>query len=268
MMVPRRALRCVTPSGAVCAAVAVVGQYRPTAMTCARQTACTACWGSSWPVMVQCAADSARSKQQRRQSSATTPRPCCAAALSIHRQSAGSAPRNGRYMERHSISAGVISHHRAVLRHRRDITMADESRGRDGPLRHCSGRPPHRSQRAQLAHWALASGSDVEALVGPRMLGSRLGNPLLRQSPHPLPIQASVPLTYSPHGSQPVSFHLRWECLQCAAVRRYCVVREVPSHYAPYPLALFVDGLMSSAHQFGLDRIESLSHPLSHRLPS
>ena len=38
------------------------------------------------------------------------------------------SPRNGRYMDRHFISAGVISrqHHRAVLRHRRDITVADE----------------------------------------------------------------------------------------------------------------------------------------------
>jgi len=100
------------------------------------------------------------------------------------------------------------------------------------------------------------------------MLGSRLGEPLLRQSPHPLPFQASVPLTSSPQGSQPVPFHLRSECLQCAAIYRYCVVREVPSHYAPYPLALFFDGLMSSAHQFGLDRLQSLSQPFSHRLPS
>jgi hypothetical protein len=46
------------------------------------------------------------------------------------------------------------------------------------------------------------------------------------------------------------------------------MVCEVPSYYAPYPLALFFDGLMSSAHQFGLDRLESLSHPLSHCLPS
>ncbi len=31
------------------------------------------------------------------------------------------------------------------------------------------GRPPHRSQRAGLPHWALASGADVEAAVGPGM---------------------------------------------------------------------------------------------------
>jgi len=31
------------------------------------------------------------------------------------------------------------------------------------------GRPPHRSQRAELPHWALASGGDAEALMGPGM---------------------------------------------------------------------------------------------------
>jgi hypothetical protein len=35
-------------------------------------------------------------------------------------------------------------------------------RGRDGPSSIIdSGRPPHRSQRAELPHWALALGSDV-----------------------------------------------------------------------------------------------------------
>src|SRR5450755_3974494 len=33
-----------------------------------------------------------------------------------------------------------------------------------------AGRPPHRSQRARLTHWALASGPDVEAHAGPWML--------------------------------------------------------------------------------------------------
>jgi hypothetical protein len=32
-----------------------------------------------------------------------------------------------------------------------------------------SGRPPHRSQRAALPHWAPASGTRVKALFGPRM---------------------------------------------------------------------------------------------------
>ena len=36
-------------------------------------------------------------------------------------------------------------------------------------------RPPHRSQRAQLAHWALASGPDVKALAGPGMQDTRCG---------------------------------------------------------------------------------------------
>ena len=37
-----------------------------------------------------------------------------------------------------------------------------------------SARPPHRSQRAELPHWAPTSGSTIEASAGPRMQDSRL----------------------------------------------------------------------------------------------
>ena len=46
VMEPRRALRRGSPSGAERAAIAIVEPYA-TAMDCARQTACTACWGAN-----------------------------------------------------------------------------------------------------------------------------------------------------------------------------------------------------------------------------
>ena len=43
-------------------------------------------------------------------------------------------------------------------------------RGRDSPSPMSgSGCPPRRSQRAGLPHWALASGTNVEPLLGPRV---------------------------------------------------------------------------------------------------
>jgi hypothetical protein len=47
-----------------------------------------------------------------------------------------------------------------------DLTRST-GRGRDSASDIGSGRPPHRSQRAALPHWALASGSIVEALLRP-----------------------------------------------------------------------------------------------------
>src|SRR5262249_27688489 len=42
-------------------------------------------------------------------------------------------------------------------------------RGRDDPSPGSSGRPPHRSQRAELPHWALASGASIKPLLRPGM---------------------------------------------------------------------------------------------------
>ena len=51
-----------------------------------------------------------------------------------------------------------------------------------------SGRPPHRSEHALLTHSAPASGSDVEALVGPGMENAGLRNPALRKPTHRFPV--------------------------------------------------------------------------------
>ncbi len=69
---PRRSLRLTkwrcTRCGGGC------GALQAAAMACTRQTACTVYWGAKWPVMVQCAAYSALSKQQHRHFSATAER--------------------------------------------------------------------------------------------------------------------------------------------------------------------------------------------------
>lgn len=55
-MVPRRALGCSSPSGAVRAAVVVVGIYRLEPWLARVKQACTVCWGAKLPVMVRCGA--------------------------------------------------------------------------------------------------------------------------------------------------------------------------------------------------------------------
>ena len=55
-------------------------------------------------------------------------------------------------------------------------------RGRDGPSPLGSARPPHRSQRAGLPHWAPALGTSVESLFRPRVCQGPSVSPRLRPS--------------------------------------------------------------------------------------
>ncbi len=57
------------------------------------------------------------------------------------------------------------------------------------PVARC---PPHRSQRAALPHWALTSGSTVEALFRPGMGDVGRGKPPSDQPTQPLPEQPPV----------------------------------------------------------------------------
>jgi hypothetical protein len=47
-----------------------------------------------------------------------------------------------------------------------------------------SGHPPHRSQRAELPHWAPTSGSDAQALLGIGMQDSGAWQPSVDESDH------------------------------------------------------------------------------------
>ena len=53
-----------------------------------------------------------------------------------------------------------------------------------------SGGPPHRSQRAELPHWAPASGTNVEAHLGIGVQDASRGKPSSGEALHPLPGEA------------------------------------------------------------------------------
>src|SRR4030095_16418277 len=80
---------------------------------------------------------------------------------------------------------------------------AGRGRGRDGPSPLCSGRPPHGSQRAELPHWALATGRGVEAVVGPRVEDLGRGEPPFGQGLQTFPV-GSIALASSAKGMKPV----------------------------------------------------------------
>src|SRR6187200_146889 len=73
-------------------------------------------------------------------------------------------------------------------------------------VREDSGRPPHRSQRAGLPHWALALGSDLEALIRPGMDGADGGKPAGNDTVHSPPIEATA-LAPPPKRSVPAPRH-------------------------------------------------------------
>ncbi len=89
-----------------------------------------------------------------------------------------------------------------------------------------SGRPPRGSQRAALPHWALASGSDAEALFWPGMQNAYRGDPALTESLHSCP-GGAVTLTSAAERAMPVTGHLGTEPLQRMTVRRNGVIQEM-----------------------------------------
>ncbi len=124
-----------------------------------------------------------------------------------------------------------------------------------------AGRPPLRSQRALLTHWAPASGSDVKALVRPGMADTYRRDPAVDQSPHALPI-GPIALAPASQGSVPLSCHLIAKPLQRLTVRRHCVVRKVSADHAAQPLALLGDGPMPTSLELGFHLAQLPLHPL------
>ena len=122
------------------------------------------------------------------------------------------------------------------------------------------GRPPRRSQRALLVHWAPASGSDVEALVRPSMTNSNSRNPTVSQSPHALPIRP-ISLAPATQCSMPLSRHLLAKPTQRLTVRRHCVICKVPIDNTAQPLALRWNGLMPASPKLGFHLAQLGPHP-------
>src|SRR3990172_12371043 len=96
--------------------------------------------------------------------------------------------------------------------------------------------PLHRSQRAGLPHWALASGDNAKSPQGIGMANARRGQPAPNEPPHPLPGDPSG-LATPPQRTTPESPNLEAEREQRRAVHGHPVVPQMPLHDRAQPPA-------------------------------
>src|SRR5438552_16791667 len=106
-----------------------------------------------------------------------------------------------------------------------------------------AGGPPHRSQRALLAHWAPTLGAGVESDVRPGMRDAGGREPPCFEPAHPLPGQAMA-LAPAPQRPAPVPRELVPECRHSTYVAGNGVRGDVSAHHAAQPLSLLCDGPM------------------------
>src|SRR6266545_4679196 len=106
-----------------------------------------------------------------------------------------------------------------------------------------AGGPPHRSQRAELPHWAPVSGTNVEARLGIGVQDTDGREPSGDEAVHPLPAEA-VALAAAPERSEPVPADLDAEGVDGPSVAGHGVVGEMSSHHACQPPRLVGDGQM------------------------
>ncbi len=130
-----------------------------------------------------------------------------------------------------------------------------------------SGRPPHRSQRALLTHWALTSGSGEEARFGPGMRDADEGNPATDQFLHSRPVETRS-LASPSQRPIPVSVHFSTKCLHLTKVQGYRMVGGIPAHHAAKPRPLFGNRAMPSSGKLLFDFLEFRSLSLGHGFPS
>jgi hypothetical protein len=147
-----------------------------------------------------------------------------------------SLPRSaGRQMRKQNPVTTILSH-----KPRASCQPAGVSRGRDGPSPYGLGRPPHRSQRAGLPHWAPTLG--VRRRSGPPGKGAARGPGVAigRDAVHPLPGEP-VSLAAAPQRPEPEALHLivegRWRIVSWDGV-----VGEMASQHTRQPPPLIGDG--------------------------
>ena len=128
-----------------------------------------------------------------------------------------------------------------------------------------AGGPPHRSQRALLAHWAPTLGTGVESDVRPGMRDAGGREPPCFESAHPLPGHP-VALAAAPQRPAPVPRDLFSECRHGMDVAGNRVVRDVPAHHAAQPLSLLRDGPVTALHEQGVHLAQLGRHSLRDRL--
>jgi hypothetical protein len=138
------------------------------------------------------------------------------------------------------------------------VTVGTALRRRD------PSRPPYRSQRAGLLHWALISGSDVKALFRPRMSNAGHGKPPNCESMHSLPVE-SVALATSPKRLIPTFCHRLPKHLERVDVSRHPKVREVSADHGAEPTTLLLNCLVQTAAQFKSDLPNVAPQSRTHR---
>ena len=125
--------------------------------------------------------------------------------------------------------------------------------------------PLHGSQRAQLTHWALASGHNAKSpqRIGVTDTGRR--NPMVDQSLHPLPGHLGF-LAASSKRPPPVPDHSITEKRQRRAVHWHAVVLAVPSNHRRQPLAHFRDRVVQALPKIVLHVLQFGLQPRAHGL--
>ncbi len=93
-------------------------------------------------------------------------------------------------------------------------------------------RPPHRSQRAELPHWAPALGKDAQTLLRIGMPDLGVWEPAFDKPAQPLPI-ASGSLTPPVQALEPESTHIEAERIQGSAVVWNTIIVIVPPQHRP-----------------------------------
>jgi len=126
--------------------------------------------------------------------------------------------------------------------------------------------PLYRSQRAELPHWALTLGSDVQAKIGIRMHDSRQGKPSLHQTGHALRRQ-SMPLAPPTQCAVPQPSNLVLKRCQFATIVGHPKVLIVSKQDRPQPLAHRRDGILQASPQVHFDRLQLGLHPFPQSLP-
>ncbi len=86
-----------------------------------------------------------------------------------------------------------------------------------------SRHPPHRSQRAELPHWAPALGKDAQSLLWIGMADYWVGEPPFDNTLHSLPVDSGF-LAPSAERSEPESAHVISEGVHGSAISRDPIV--------------------------------------------
>ena len=127
-------------------------------------------------------------------------------------------------------------------------------------------RPPHRSQRALLTHWAPTSGYNVQAQVGVRMPYTGFREPAVNQSIHPLPIE-SIALAAAKQRLIPKAAQMIPESLKLSTVAWQSVISVVPEQHNTQPLTHNWDRTMKTPSEFYFKFHKLNSNPLADAMP-